>query len=89
MRLAKGIVVALWSLLRGGVRTRYEDTRTEIKLAAEDRTNMVRLHPGGTRYYRAVCTVTPNYLSEIKNELIQILKNKGFKNVSEAIGTKN
>ena len=44
--------------------------RTEIKLAAEDRTNMVRLHPGGTRYHRAVCTVTPNYLSEIKNELM-------------------
>ena len=31
----------------------------------------------------------PNVASKISNELIDILKNKGMKNISEAIGTKN
>ena len=31
----------------------------------------------------------PRIASKISNELINLLKNKGFKNVSEAIGTKN
>ena len=31
----------------------------------------------------------PHIASKISNELIDLLKNKGFKNVSEAIGTKN
>ena len=31
----------------------------------------------------------PGIASKISSELIDILKNKGFKNVSEAIGTKN
>ena len=31
----------------------------------------------------------PRIASKISNELIDLLKNKGFKNVSEAIGTKN
>ena len=31
----------------------------------------------------------PGIASKISNELIDLLKNKGFKNVSEAIGTKN
>ena len=31
----------------------------------------------------------PNVASKISNELINILKNKGIKNISEAIGTKN
>ena len=29
----------------------------------------------------------PTVIKEIKNELIQILKNKGFKNIKEAIGS--
>ena len=31
----------------------------------------------------------PNIAFKISNELIDILKNKGLKNISEAIGTKN
>jgi len=31
----------------------------------------------------------PNIAFKISNELIDILKNKGIKNISEAIGTKN
>ena len=31
----------------------------------------------------------PRIASKISGELIDLLKNKGFKNVSEAIGTKN
>ena len=31
----------------------------------------------------------PRIASKISNELIDLLKNKGFKNVSEAIGIKN
>jgi dihydroorotate dehydrogenase len=31
----------------------------------------------------------PNVASKISNELIDILKNEGIKNISEAIGTKN
>jgi len=31
----------------------------------------------------------PNVVSKISNELIDILKNKGIKNISEVIGTKN
>ena len=31
----------------------------------------------------------PGIASSISSELIDILKNKGFKNISEAIGTKN
>ena len=31
----------------------------------------------------------PNIASKINNELINILKNQGMKNISEAIGTKN
>jgi len=31
----------------------------------------------------------PDIASKVSSELIDILKNKGFKNVSEAIGTKN
>ncbi len=31
----------------------------------------------------------PRIASKISEELIDLLKNKGFKNVSEAIGTKN
>jgi dihydroorotate dehydrogenase len=31
----------------------------------------------------------PNIASKISNELIDILKNRGIKNISEAVGTKN
>tara|TARA_B100001996_G_scaffold163391_1_gene124630 strand:- start:1784 stop:2824 length:1041 start_codon:yes stop_codon:yes gene_type:complete len=44
--------------------------------------NLVQLYTG--MIYRG-----PNIASKISNELIEILKNKGIKNISEAIGTKN
>ncbi len=44
--------------------------------------NLVQLYTG--MIYRG-----PNIASKIGNELIEILKNKGIKNISEAIGTKN
>ena len=44
--------------------------------------NLVQLYTG--MIYKG-----PNIASKISNELIGILKNKGIKNISEAIGTKN
>ena len=44
--------------------------------------NLIQLYTG--MIYRG-----PYIASKISSELIDILKNKGFKNVSEAVGTKN
>ena len=44
--------------------------------------NLVQLYTG--MVYRG-----PSIALKIGNELIDLLKNKGFKNISEAIGTKN
>jgi len=39
--------------------------------------------------YTGMVYKSPNVASKISNELIDILKNEGIKNISEAIGTKN
>ena len=44
--------------------------------------NLVQLYTG--MVYKG-----PNIASKISNELIDILKKEGIKNISEAIGTKN
>ena len=44
--------------------------------------NLVQLYTG--MVYKG-----PNIVTDISNELIEILKSEGIKNISEAIGTKN
>ena len=39
--------------------------------------------------YTSMIYKGPNIASKISNELIDILKNRGIKNISEAVGTKN
>ena len=61
----------------GGV-SNGNDAFEKIALGA----SLVQLYTG--MVYRG-----PSIARKISNELIILLKNKGFKNVSEAIGTKN